>query len=154
MVSTYPERTQRNLCINDRVVQGLEALTRITVGSLHQAVAHRRDAAMNARLDLSVMKIFCLIRTYCRKLLRRGRQSQTNVCLRRHCRLHCRLTSNVYRSQPAVAAKALKRRSMAATETPSVEASSKKAKTERVTKAVQPSQSVPFRGTGLRNSNR
>ena len=34
-----------------RVVQWLEALTRITVGLLHQAVTHRRDAAIHARLN-------------------------------------------------------------------------------------------------------
>ena len=34
-----------------RVVQGLEALPRITVGLLHQAVTHRRNAAINARLN-------------------------------------------------------------------------------------------------------
>ena len=54
MVSTYPDHMQRNLYLMRsmfRVVQGLEALTRITVGSLHQAVTHRRDAAINARLN-------------------------------------------------------------------------------------------------------
>ena len=108
MVSIYPEHMQRNLYLMRsmfRVVQGLEALTRITDGSLHQAVTHRRDAAINARLNHRTKPLdiredqleelrygpfvnekFLLIRTYSRKLLRRGRQSQTNVYPRRHCR--------------------------------------------------------------------
>ena len=35
----------------DRAVQGLEALTRITVDSLNQAIKHCRDAVINARLN-------------------------------------------------------------------------------------------------------
>ena len=53
------------------------------------------------------------------------------------------IASNVYRNQPAIVAKASKRRSVAATTSTPVEASSKKAKTERVAKAMQPVQAVP-----------
>ena len=64
------------------------------------------------------------------------------------------IASNVNRSQPVVVIKALKRRPMAATATPPVEASSKKAKTERVAKAVQPVQAVPSREPASTTPNR
>ena len=106
MVAIYPDHMQRNLYLMRsmfRVVQGLEALTRITVGSLHQAVTHRRNAALNALLNHKTkpldiredhleefggvwsMKSFCSTLPCFRKLLRRGSQSQTNVYPRRHC---------------------------------------------------------------------
>ena len=61
------------------------------------------------------------------------------------------IASNVYRSQSAVAAKVLKRRPMAATAIPSVEASSNKAKTASG-KGGAARAAGPLRGAGLRNS--
>ena len=162
MVSTYPEHMQRNLYLMRsmfRVVQGLEALTRITVGSLHQAVTHRRDAAINARLNhktkpLEIREDHLEKLRYAPFVNERFLFDPTllqEIATEREAITDKRLSaaalssiaSNVYRNQPAVVAKASKRRSVAATTSTPVEASGKKAKTERVAKAVQPVQTVP-----------
>ena len=129
------------------------------MGSLHQAVTHRRDAAINARLNhktkpLEIREDHLEKLRYAPFVNERFLFDPTllqEIATEREAITDKRLSaaalssiaSNVYRNQPAVVAKASKRRSVVATTSTPVEASGKKAKTERVAKAVQPVQAVP-----------
>ena len=126
---------------------------------MHQAITHRRDSAINARLKNKAKPLD--IREDGLEALRYGpfvyekfmfnpnllkkiaKEREAITDKRLSAAALSFIASSVHRSEPTVAAKPSKRTPMATAATPAAEASSKKAKTERVVKPVQLKQSVP-----------